>query len=205
MTEALDPETMRAALANADAIVDLIAAEQSRKQNLAMDDQVSAAADELGRQLGPDKVALLFAAFGEGELRGGEADVSAPRALAVQILFRGATRCPHLASPRPAVYFGGTRRMACLSCTDWLLAGTDKATYLASKDCEVCGGAAHDFRPVVIHHGPVMFTLQVGECCDRYFDVDDAPVVARRVGRNEPCPCGSGRKFKHCHGASPTR
>jgi uncharacterized protein YecA (UPF0149 family) len=19
-----------------------------------------------------------------------------------------------------------------------------------------------------------------------------------RVGRNEPCPCGSGRKFKHC-------
>jgi preprotein translocase subunit SecA len=22
------------------------------------------------------------------------------------------------------------------------------------------------------------------------------------VGRNDPCPCGSGRKFKHCHGAS---
>jgi preprotein translocase subunit SecA len=21
-----------------------------------------------------------------------------------------------------------------------------------------------------------------------------------RVGRNEPCPCGSGRKFKQCHG-----
>jgi len=20
-----------------------------------------------------------------------------------------------------------------------------------------------------------------------------------RVGRNEPCPCGSGKKFKHCH------
>jgi len=23
----------------------------------------------------------------------------------------------------------------------------------------------------------------------------------RKIGRNEPCPCGSGRKFKHCHGA----
>ncbi len=22
----------------------------------------------------------------------------------------------------------------------------------------------------------------------------------RRVGRNDPCPCGSGRKYKHCHG-----
>ncbi len=25
--------------------------------------------------------------------------------------------------------------------------------------------------------------------------------VERKVGRNEPCPCGSGRKYKHCHGA----
>ena len=22
-----------------------------------------------------------------------------------------------------------------------------------------------------------------------------------KVGRNAPCPCGSGKKFKHCHGA----
>ena len=21
------------------------------------------------------------------------------------------------------------------------------------------------------------------------------------TGRNQPCPCGSGRKYKHCHGA----
>jgi uncharacterized protein len=23
-----------------------------------------------------------------------------------------------------------------------------------------------------------------------------------KVGRNDPCPCGSGKKFKHCHGAT---
>ena len=30
----------------------------------------------------------------------------------------------------------------------------------------------------------------------------DEPFVrgGRKVGRNEPCPCGSGQKFKHCHG-----
>ena len=28
-----------------------------------------------------------------------------------------------------------------------------------------------------------------------------APVrVIKKVGRNEPCPCGSGLKFKNCHG-----
>ena len=29
------------------------------------------------------------------------------------------------------------------------------------------------------------------------------PPVVRdgpKVGRNDPCPCGSGKKFKHCHG-----
>jgi len=30
----------------------------------------------------------------------------------------------------------------------------------------------------------------------------NAPFVrqGRKVGRNEPCPCGSGKKYKHCHG-----
>ncbi len=28
------------------------------------------------------------------------------------------------------------------------------------------------------------------------------PYVAMKVGRNDPCPCGSGKKFKKCHGAS---
>jgi len=27
-----------------------------------------------------------------------------------------------------------------------------------------------------------------------------APPPQKKVGRNEPCPCGSGRKYKHCCG-----
>ena len=30
-------------------------------------------------------------------------------------------------------------------------------------------------------------------------DPNDATTWGR-VGRNEPCPCGSGKKYKHCHG-----
>ena len=40
-----------------------------------------------------------------------------------------------------------------------------------------------------------------------YFS-DGVPVTPKqfirqqpKVGRNDPCPCGSGKKFKHCHGA----
>ncbi|MSU89410.1 preprotein translocase subunit SecA [Rhodobacteraceae bacterium 2CG4] len=31
-------------------------------------------------------------------------------------------------------------------------------------------------------------------------DTDEMPAEWASTGRNEPCPCGSGKKFKHCHG-----
>jgi preprotein translocase subunit SecA len=36
---------------------------------------------------------------------------------------------------------------------------------------------------------------------------DDAPVKTQRrdepkIGRNDPCWCGSGKKYKKCHGAN---
>ena len=35
-------------------------------------------------------------------------------------------------------------------------------------------------------------------------DVVDMPNARFKVGRNEECPCGSGKKFKKCCGAPPT-
>ncbi|MGQ0658820.1 MAG: SEC-C metal-binding domain-containing protein [Chromatiales bacterium] len=47
-----------------------------------------------------------------------------------------------------------------------------------------------------------------GPHCRHDRDHGSAPPACnahRNVGRNDPCPCGSGRKFKKCHGkdASP--
>ena len=33
----------------------------------------------------------------------------------------------------------------------------------------------------------------------------DRPLTRTRVGRNERCPCGSGMKYKHCHGVADHR
>lgn len=27
----------------------------------------------------------------------------------------------------------------------------------------------------------------------------DDTLIVKTIGRNEPCPCGSGKKVKHCH------
>lgn len=40
---------------------------------------------------------------------------------------------------------------------------------------------------------------------DGYLPRAGTPIRRRRkIGRNEPCPCGSGRKYKKCCGAAPT-
>ena len=36
---------------------------------------------------------------------------------------------------------------------------------------------------------------------DMRYKVDTVRREAPKVGRNDPCPCGSGKKFKQCHGA----
>ena len=46
--------------------------------------------------------------------------------------------------------------------------------------------AVQDLRLYWLDHAPRPATLRLGE----------------RPGRNDPCPCGSGRKFKKCHGAA---
>jgi uncharacterized protein YecA (UPF0149 family) len=30
--------------------------------------------------------------------------------------------------------------------------------------------------------------------------VTSSPARADKIGRNQPCPCGSGKKYKHCCG-----
>jgi preprotein translocase subunit SecA len=46
-----------------------------------------------------------------------------------------------------------------------------------------------------------------GPDCDHDHEHDHPPVTPYRreepkVGRNDPCFCGSGKKYKKCHGAA---
>ena len=29
---------------------------------------------------------------------------------------------------------------------------------------------------------------------------ENTPIISKKIGRNEACPCGSGKKYKNCHG-----
>jgi preprotein translocase subunit SecA len=44
--------------------------------------------------------------------------------------------------------------------------------------------------------------FESGENAEKKKEEHVQPVrVEKKVGRNDPCPCGSGKKYKHCHGA----
>jgi len=53
-----------------------------------------------------------------------------------------------------------------------------------------------------IHHETGRFARQDGQ----WYYVDGImgvrPRTAPKIGRNDPCPCGSGKKYKKCHGAA---
>jgi SEC-C motif-containing protein len=53
-----------------------------------------------------------------------------------------------------------------------------------------------------IHHEKARFKKQDGEWFYDKGDIVPRTVVraSPKIGRNEPCPCGSGKKYKHCCG-----
>jgi preprotein translocase subunit SecA len=53
--------------------------------------------------------------------------------------------------------------------------------------------AAHAFRPAFGAAGTQAAETLLREPAER--------AGYGKVGRNQPCPCGSGKKYKHCHGA----
>lgn len=50
----------------------------------------------------------------------------------------------------------------------------------------------------VLHRERSLFEREGGEW--RFVSGGAIPVVSQKIGRNEPCPCGSGKKYKKCCG-----
>jgi SEC-C motif-containing protein len=51
----------------------------------------------------------------------------------------------------------------------------------------------------ILHRERSLFEREGDEW--RFVSGGAIPAVSQKIGRNEPCPCGSGKKFKKCCGA----
>ncbi len=43
---------------------------------------------------------------------------------------------------------------------------------------------------------------EANEALVKNIDEEHLATNEKKIARNEPCPCGSGKKYKHCHGKS---
>jgi SEC-C motif-containing protein len=94
-------------------------------------------------------------------------------------------------------------------------AWSEGSTWLGLKIISVSSGGSDDAEGAVefeatyeqdglrdIHHEKARFKKKDGVWL--YIDGDIVPKTVFRtgpkIGRNDPCPCGSGKKYKHCCG-----
>jgi len=52
---------------------------------------------------------------------------------------------------------------------------------------------------------PTQLSSAATEAEQRAATQQSKPPGGKKVGRNQPCPCGSGKKYKLCHGAAVPR
>jgi preprotein translocase subunit SecA len=118
----------------------------------------------------------------------------AERFLRVQVVFDGQDpNAPRGAvAPRAEV----KKRYNALGVAEGVPAGAGGATEVMDVGPDEDGGASAVRRePTIVGAGRGVRTLAAGGGAATGTDWSN-------VGRNDPCPCGSGKKFKKCHGAN---
>lgn len=109
--------------------------------------------------------------------------------------------CAHVRQIRPLVLMCDPPTVTCRECLRLVAPKIKSLGFCWNQTCDRCGR----YSPEVASAGQTLGHLTlIGHICmqcrndDEEHDIQTADVVMR-VGRNQPCPCGSGRKYKKCH------
>lgn len=81
--------------------------------------------------------------------------------------------------------------------------GTDCTSAILTADpAQSISADFHVGAPTKTAYMPSLVNLESGVLMadPTVTQVSDAPWLVPRIGRNKPCPCGSGQKYKRCHG-----
>ena len=77
-----------------------------------------------------------------------------------------------------------------------------RARFRGEEDAEMVSEQAPDVENVELKHKNLS-TFGSDQSSANKASQSAKPFVRdqKKIGRNEPCPCGSGKKYKKCHGA----
>jgi preprotein translocase subunit SecA len=119
----------------------------------------------------------------------------ADRFLKVQLVFEAPAPPPPPTPVKPTKQYNALGILEDIPVDDGKAAPTNGASAVDVGPAEQPGE-----EPVTARKDPLI----VGAGRTRSFSTSNPPanVDWSTVGRNDPCPCGSGKKFKKCHGAT---
>lgn len=112
--------------------------------------------------------------------------------------------CGHTMQIRPVMLYCDPPSLVCMQAA--CLAKVDQHAQVNGfrwdNHCDGCGKYTKTVTPYLTTLGPLSVS---GHLCTSCADAATADVVqaadeVHAVSRKSPCPCGSGRRFKHCHG-----
>ena len=86
----------------------------------------------------------------------------------------------------------------------------ERLSYISKDTGEIKGKDNLQRKNIVYKHGEIESGIkdersEMSNAVDpmgRTIKVESVSSGAQRVGRNDLCPCGSGKKYKNCHGKS---
>ena len=79
-----------------------------------------------------------------------------------------------------------------------------RVRFRGEEDADTLSQQTPDMTEVELkHRDPNTFETPLSKSSDALNEANQRPYVRtdKKIGRNEPCPCGSGKKYKKCHGA----
>jgi preprotein translocase subunit SecA len=79
-----------------------------------------------------------------------------------------------------------------------------RVRFRGEEDADTLSQQTPDMTEVELkHRDPNTFEAPLSKSSDALNEANQRPYVRtdKKIGRNQPCPCGSGKKYKKCHGA----
>lgn len=131
--------------------------------------------------------------------------VPAARMLFAAMSTPPAWTCPHWKQIAPGMVLCDPPMFACMrpECRHAMVAAESKAGHRWDHECDACGKRTDLLWKNARTVGP---TYLIGHLCKACIEGGQLDMdvygkdVSQQVGRRQPCPCGSGRRYKACHG-----
>ncbi|GAA2972266.1 SEC-C metal-binding domain-containing protein [Streptomyces enissocaesilis] len=110
--------------------------------------------------------------------------------------------CEHTQQIRPLLLSCDPPTLVCMqpACIAKVDQNAQRQGFRWDNHCDGCGRPTEVVFPYMTTLGPLSISGHLCKPCSTEMTSAAQQLVSEAMARKDPCPCGSGRRFKRCHG-----